>query len=140
MTASLRDRLYARVIPDPETGCLLWQGYTNHGGYGMIRAAERPYMVHRVAWELQNGPIPDGLTIDHVYDRGCRNKNCVNVAHLELVTQAENTRRWKRRVTHCPQGHAYDETNTYVYRGSRYCRTCLRARSRIYNRRRRAAA
>lgn len=140
MTRPMRDRLYARVVADPETGCLLWQGYIKPSGYGMLRAAERPYLVHRVAWELENGPIPDGLTIDHVYERGCRHKNCVNPAHLEAVTGTENRRRFAALITHCPQQHPYDEANTYLYRGSRYCRTCLRDRNREYQRRRRAAA
>jgi HNH endonuclease len=39
--------------------------------------------VHRFAWELLNGPIPDGPTIDHL----CRNTLCVKPAHLEVVTQ-----------------------------------------------------
>jgi hypothetical protein len=44
---------------------------------------------HRVYWERENGPIPEGLQIDHL----CRNPGCVNPAHLELVTNAENTQR-----------------------------------------------
>ena len=93
MTTLLRHRLLSRLVADRQTGCLLWQGCVNSKGYGVISDGGKRYLVHRKAWELANGPIPDGLTIDHVYDRGCRHKNCANVAHLEPVTQAENNRR-----------------------------------------------
>jgi hypothetical protein len=45
--------------------------------------------AHRFAYELLVGPIPEGLVIDHL----CRNRRCVNPAHLEPVTAEENWRR-----------------------------------------------
>lgn len=67
-----------------------------------VEGCEKPYRcsgycgMHYRRWlnsgELV-GPIPDGLTLDHVVAWGCRHKNCVNPAHLEPVTAAENTRR-----------------------------------------------
>jgi hypothetical protein len=53
---------------------------------------------HREVYEWLVGPVPPGLQLDHVYDRGCRSKRCVNPAHLEPVTRAENQRRsWRSR-------------------------------------------
>ena len=78
------------------------------------------------------GPIPDGLYLDHL----CRVRDCVAPDHLEAVTNRENTVRGENFIarqvstTHCPQGHLYDEANTYICgRGKRECRTCKRARA-----------
>lgn len=133
MNLSLQQRLTARLAPDAETGCLLWTGARNSSGYGLIRVHNYPHLVHRVAWELENGPIGDGMTIDHVWARGCFNRNCANVAHMEVVTSRENTLRGNSAAarnavkTHCPKGHPYDDQNTYLDpRGKRNCRTCAR--------------
>jgi hypothetical protein len=94
-----------------------------------------------LAYELVVGPIPDGLTIDHVKARGCRHRHCVNPAHLEPVTQAENNRRKdeqepltatrKRAQTHCHRGHPFDAANTIVREnGTRQCRACHNALQR----------
>lgn len=113
---SLRERLESRLVADPATGCLLWQGCLNSRGYGCISVGGRIQLVHRVAWELENGPIPDGLPLDHGHARGCRHKHCANVAHLEPVTTAENNYRsnavrigygpwpgaWRYRRYHAP--------------------------------------
>jgi len=69
--------------------CWLWTGYRDKFGYGYMGIASKPIGVHRVAWEILVGPIPDGLTIDHL----CRNTSCVNPEHLEPVTNSENIRR-----------------------------------------------
>lgn len=66
--------------------CLLWK---DKDGYGRIWHKGRNTPAHRVAWEKANGPIPEGLVIDHL----CRNPSCVNPDHMEVVTAAENRRR-----------------------------------------------
>ena len=67
--------------------CLVWQAGKNLG-YGRIMVDGRSHLAHRYAWERANGPIPDGMFIDHI----CHNRACVDVRHLRVVTQAQNNR------------------------------------------------
>ena len=86
----LAERIAARTTLDPVTGCLVWQGLLGKtGGYGRISSGNRDVYVHRAAWELKNGPVPAGLELDHL----CRNRACVNLAPLEIMTRRENVRR-----------------------------------------------
>lgn len=71
-------------------GCLVWNRYIDPTGYGRLRVNGRTMKAHRAAWEVKNGPIPDGMQIDHM----CHNRACVNVGHLRLATQSENL--WNR--------------------------------------------
>lgn len=80
---------FIRKIDKTDT-CWEWQGARFAGGYGMFNPTHTTTVTaHRFAYELFVGPIPDGLDIDHL----CRNRSCVNPAHMEPVTEAENTRR-----------------------------------------------
>jgi hypothetical protein len=147
-------RFWAKVdkhgpIPEyrPDLGpCWLWTAFINPKGYGQFYLG-RPMHAHRAAWMLFVGPIPDGMVPDHL----CRVRHCVKAipdeygpAHLEVVTGLENALRgtvgWVGRwKTHCPQGHPYDEANTYRSpRNRRICRTCQQKASREYERRKRA--
>lgn len=69
--------------------CWLWLGYKNYEGYGKFSNNRKPVFVHRYSYELSNGVIKDGLTIDHL----CRVRHCVNPDHLEAVTKKENISR-----------------------------------------------
>lgn len=81
---------FAEKVVRGESGCWTWTGATNSKGYACFRLHKGLIVLaHRWAYETQVGPIPKGLTTDHL----CRNKLCVNVAHLELVTREENSRR-----------------------------------------------
>jgi len=135
------DRLASRVHI-AESGCWEWTGALNHGGYGTFLVDGRRMGAHRAAYLLHVGSIPDGLDLDHL----CRVRHCVNPAHLEPVTRSENLRRgvgvgkWHTALETCPEGHPYDDSNTYHdARGWRGCRACRSEASRRYRARRAAA-
>lgn len=127
-------RLWPKIIKTEI--CWLWTGTLNAAGYGVISVNCKSRQVHRVVYELLVGPIPEGLNLDHVRDRGCTNRNCCNPDHLEPVTQAENIRRTYKHLpprTHCRRGHDYAEyggwTNNWRRNGKRRtCRACERLR------------
>lgn len=129
MSAAERIHMHVHLGPG---GCWLWGlSLDKSTGYGQITIANRVYKAHRVSYEAFVGPIPAGLHIDHL----CRVRNCVNPEHLEPVTPLVNTRRspiTHGNETHCPQGHAYDEANTYRAGGRRLCRKCRTAYIDIY--------
>lgn len=127
------DRFWPKVIEDVDTGCWNWTGTRNGGGYGSFTAiyGESPVCAHRFAYQYVVGVIPVGLQIDHL----CRNRGCVNPAHLEPVTARENS--FRARKTHCSAGHPFDTDNTYERRdGKRGCKECMRAAHRSWHRRR----
>ena len=112
-------------VPEPNSGCWLWLGGVNEG-YGRVRVGRKQAMAHRVMYEREVGPIPKGLTLDHL----CRVRSCVNPAHLEPVTTRENTLRGvgvsalNAQKVACVRGHRFDSKNTYHLRGKRSCRAC----------------
>ena len=121
--------------------CWLWQGPL-HNGYGSVRFRGRSMGIHRAAYEFLVGPVPPPMQIDHI----CRVRNCVNPAHMEMVTGKVNTLRGtafsaiNAVKTHCPRGHAYDRRNTYLDAvGQRHCRACGQAAARRYRAERRGA-
>ena len=69
-----------------ENGCLEWTACCTGAGYGQLRINRRSRSAHRLAWELVNGPIPDGLCVLH----RCDNPRCVEADHLFLGTQLDN--------------------------------------------------
>ena len=80
----------ARTEPLLWSGCVVWTGALDRGGYGNLTAHGRWMPAHSYAWERENGPIPDGMIIDHM----CFERSCVNVHHLRLATRQQNT--WNR--------------------------------------------
>ena len=147
MKGTPEERFWAKVDKADPNACWLWTGNLNGDGYGRLWVDGRMVSAHVFAYATFVGPIPEGLEIDHVRAKGCRHRHCVNYEeHLEAVTQQENIRRGEAgdqhnaAKTHCPAGHAYDEANTYLYRGWRRCRACNRARDQAYRLRKKAAA
>ena len=124
-------------------GCKPWTGFINpvsgYGQYGITRKTIcKPTSLysHRVAWILDLGPIPDGLTVDHDVDHGCTGYACCETAHMELITLSENGRRanatrWNGDIgddTRCRHGHIGERARTKS--GVIYCRGCNRERQR----------
>ena len=133
----LPDRFWRKVKWLPNL-CWEWTGAIGGGGgtgYGQTWWEGRVVLAHRVSYQVFIGPLHVGLEIDHL----CRNSRCVNPLHLEEVTHVENVRRGEAGLisgrvhgakTHCPQGHPYDEVNTYRHKRGRMCKECMRARVR----------
>lgn len=124
---SVADRFWALVARGD--GCWTWTGHSTRG-YGVFAMNRRKARAHRVAYELEIGPIPAALTIDHL----CRNTLCVRPDHLEPVTARVNILRsgglaaQELSRTQCPSGHSYAGSN--LFRGSKGERMCLLCRGR----------
>ncbi len=134
------ERFFAKVVKTG-TGCWLWTAAKNDDGYGLFSGRPGGGTVRAHIWSYEHavGPVPDGLQLDHL----CRKRSCVNPAHLEPVTSAENTMRGESlqavnaAKTHCKRGHEFTPENTYVTSsGSRSCRVCLAIHRAKYESRR----
>lgn len=120
-------RFIAKVHIGPETGCWEWIASRSRKGYGHFWDGERDAGAHRFSYELLIGPIPDGLTLDHL----CRNPGCANPWHAEPVTGRVNTLRGtsfsavNAAKTQCINGHPFSGANLRTTtKGYRRCRAC----------------
>ena len=97
-------------------GCWEWRGSLNNSGYGFVYFDGRNQAAHRVAYALTNGPIADGLELDHA----CRNRACCNPDHLEPVSHAVNMERVRSAAaTHEEFGQRYSAAQSIAQSTSR---------------------
>ena len=117
------------------TPCLEYRGPRTKGGYGQPTFDGVQVLLHRWIVEQVEGPLLPGEVVRHT----CDNPPCFRYDHLIRGTYADNAQdaierghHWPTEVTECPQGHPYDEKNTYVRpkTGYRNCRACHREETR----------
>jgi hypothetical protein len=106
-------------------GCWPWCGYITPQGYGRynrtIGGKRRAIQAHRLVYETEVGPIPEGMSLDHL----CQNKWCVNPHHMEVVTRGENVSRgtenfeWKNRIAHWHETGRWESSAAAWFRRSR---------------------
>lgn len=118
------DRFILQTYHCPITGCWIWAGGVVRGGYATMEIKGRHVMAHKWAWEQKNGPVPNGLVLDHF---ACNNPSCVNPDHVRPVTQLENVLRGNTITSNnvakkdCPRcGGPY----SYLGNGERCCKPC----------------
>jgi hypothetical protein len=129
------ERVMARAAErhEPQGDC--WISTYSKGSHGYAQVGwweggkSHVTTAHRAAWEFHNGPIPDGLTVDHM----CHTRQCVRVDHLRLLPMVENSRgnlsdlraKWPLSDKRCRLGHYLTESQP-----KRYCRECSARRKR----------
>jgi hypothetical protein len=135
MTPADLPRNYATRITVTPAGEWIWCGAVSDSGYPTISIAGKTQLAHRAVYKMLVGPIPAGLTLDHVRARGCTTTLCVWPAHLEPVTSRVNNLRGNSpaavnyRKDKCIRGHAFDLFNTsWRVGGGRACRQCAHDR------------
>lgn len=135
------------------TDCITWTGYKAQNGYGYVVVDGKNIRAHRFTWEQKFGPIPDGLVLDHICHNeaakngecvggfDCQHRLCVNLDHLQAVTQRENIMNGLHSIDVkecCPKGHSYKVERNIMIRksGKRECAECNRNRANaVYARR-----
>ena len=133
------DRIWAKVFPEPNTGCWFWAGALTRDGYSSVKFDGRSVPATRPMYCALVGPLLSGEELDHQ----CPARSCVNPAHVKPATHKVNSLRsatappaLNSLKTHCLRGHAFDVENTY-FRAGRYgrrCRECVRYRKAAWKR------
>ena len=142
-----QDTFFALIEQKP--GCWRWLGTKDPNGYsryGNGDYTDGTTLVHRIAYRLVIGDIPEGHDLDHVCHsdsactkgRRCPHRGCPNPHHLEPVTHYVNMRRGSQaNQTHCKHGHELSGDNLVIRERNngkghtyRQCRACLRIRAK----------
>jgi hypothetical protein len=111
------------------TTCIESKKSITTNGYSRIYKNGKHIQEHRWIWELVNGPIPKGFVIDHL----CKNRACVSIDHLRMVTQQENIMAGLHNIdnrSHCNQGHPFEGNIMVRKSGKRECAECNRVRAK----------
>lgn len=125
---TFENRFWAKVSPEPNSGCWIWTACISNAGYGFFSVDGKQMGAHRASYEFFVGPIPDGLQLDHK----CRIRCCVNPDHLEPVTPKVNINRGigpallgdRRRTKECLNGHDLGVHSYIRKNGTRRCKIC----------------
>jgi len=83
---TVEDRFWANVVPEPNSGCWLWDGPVDDFGYGRFRVDGRKERAHRLSFRMHCEPVPVGKILLH----SCDVPGCVNPAHLRIGVDADN--------------------------------------------------
>lgn len=128
------ERFWSRAEIGEPNECWHWKGAPNSAGYGSVtfvwQGKSRNFLAHRVAVAVDDRDIPEGMVVDHI----CRNRMCVNPAHLRVVDMKTNCLENSASLpaknvakTHCKRGHSYDSPDVRRGKdGARHCNACRR--------------
>ena len=125
-------------------GCMIWNGAKDDNGYSRYRVNNKRIgnhnlSVHVYLWERLNGKLPEGKCLHHI----CGVRPCCNLEHLSLKERGEHLKEHKIKrwveATHCPHGHGWTDTNTYIIpkTGYRICKVCRAIYMKKYKKERR---
>lgn len=120
----MKERLLSKV--EKTDSCWNWKGATRgKNGYGAMKVDGKVVSVHKFAYTLYRGEIPEKLLVSHT----CHNKLCVNPDHLKLVTPKENHNEGVRRGTIVPPKHEHLKVHPgqSAYRNGCRCEGCKEA-------------
>lgn len=122
--ATVAQLLEARAVRCPETGCLRWQGTHDSDGYGKVKREGANRRVHQVVWTDSNGPVPEGMVIDHT----CHTRDCVNIDHLRLLSNEYNLQNRSGAQSNSKTG----VRNVHLSPNGRF-RVCVKRLGKVYH-------